>query len=302
MDAVEKAPNNSDRRYIIYVKKGLYQENVQISASKSNLMLLGDGISNTIISGNRSNDGVHWDSTYDTATFAVIGNGFIAKDLTFENTAGPQMNQSVALLSESDHSVFFRCGIMGYQDTLYAHSNLQFYRDCRITGTVDFIFGDGTVVFQNCEIIARKGRPKQKNTITAHGRKELNETTGFSFQFCNISADLDLIASNYSNPTYLGRPWRRYSRTVFMQSYMSSVVSPKGWLEWEGQEDFNKTLFYAEYKNYGLGANLSLRVKWPGFHAINDDAQADIFTVSKFIHGNSWLPSTGVNYTGGLTA
>lgn len=129
-------------------------------------------------------------------------------DITFENTAGSKMVQAVALRSDSDLSVFHRCGIRGYQDSLYAHSNRQFYRDCKISGTVDFIFGDATAVFQNCQILARQASPKQINTITAHGRKYPDESTGFSIQFCNISADSDLLAAAAVN-TYLDSyvPW-----------------------------------------------------------------------------------------------
>ncbi|KAL0374638.1 UNVERIFIED_CONTAM: Pectinesterase/pectinesterase inhibitor PPE8B [Sesamum radiatum] len=217
-----------------------------------------------------------------------------SRDIAFENTAGPEKHQAVAFRSDSDLSVLYRCAFRGYQDTLYAHAMRQFYRECKITGTVDFMFGDATVVFQNCDILARKGLPNQKNTITAQGRKEQTERTGFSIQFCNISAE-----SDNSNPTYLGRPWKLYSRTVIMQSYISNAIRPEGWLEWNGNFALN-SLFYAEYMNYGPGAGLGGRVKWPGYHVLNDSAQATEFTVAEFIVGNKWLPATGVRYTAGL--
>ncbi|PSS02070.1 Pectinesterase [Actinidia chinensis var. chinensis] len=298
MDAISAAPDyNNAHRFVIYVKKGVYNEYVEISKKKWNLLMIGDGMDVTVISGNRSFiDG--W-TTYRSATFAVKGQGFIARDMTFQNTAGPQKHQAVAFRSDSDLSVLFRCAIRGYQDTLYAHSMRQFYRECHITGTVDFIFGDGSAIFQKCQILARKGLPNQKNTITAQGRKSPNEPTGFSIQFSNISAEPDVLASLNSTLTYLGRPWKLCSRTVFMQSYMSNAIRPEGWLEWN--RDFAlDTLFYGEYMNYGPGAGLGSRVKWPGFHAINDSAQANNFTVSQFILGNSWLPSTGVKYIAGL--
>lgn len=239
--------------------------------------------------------------SYETTLLhtAVKGQGFIARDMTFENTAGPQKHQAVAFRSDSDLSALFRCAIRGYQDTLYAHSLRQFYRECQITGTVDFIFGDGKVVFQNCQILARKGLPNQKNTITAQGRKDPTEATGFSIQFCNISGEPDLLASLNSTSTYLGRPWKLYSRTVFMQSNMSNAIRPEGWLEWNGDFALD-TLFYGEYMNYGPGAGIGNRVKWPGFRALNDSAQVSNFTVAQFIVGNLWLPSTGVKYTAGL--
>lgn len=226
------------------------------------------------------------------------GRGFIARDITFENTAGPQKHQAVAYRSDSDLSVVYRCGIRGYQDSLYAHSMRQFYRECIITGTVDFIFGDSTSVFQSCRILTRKGLPNQKNTITAHGRKDIGEPTGFSIQFSNITAEPE--AFNNSTENYLGRPWKLYSRTVIMQSYISNAIKPKGWLEWNGDFALG-TLYYGEYMNFGPGAAFGARVNWTGFHAINDSAVANNFTVSQFILGNSWLPSTGVKYTAGLT-
>ncbi|XP_028787025.1 pectinesterase/pectinesterase inhibitor PPE8B [Neltuma alba] len=297
MDAVLAAPDYSMKRYVIYVKRGLYTENVEIKKKKWNLMMIGDGMDATIISGNRSFvDG--W-TTFRTATFAVSGRGFIARDIAFQNTAGPEKHQAVALRSDSDLSVYYRCGIYGYQDSLYTHTMRQFYRECKITGTVDFIFGDATAVFQNCQLLAKKGLASQKNTITAQGRKDPNEPSGFSFQFCNVSADWDLLPSVNSTQTYLGRPWKTYSRTVFMQSYMSEALRPEGWLEWNGDFALD-TLFYAEFQNYGAGAALEKRVKWGGYRALNDSRQASNFTVAQFIEGNLWLPSTGVTYTAGL--
>lgn len=230
---------------------------------------------------------------------AVSGRGFIARDLTFENTAGAAKHQAVALRSDSDLSVFFRCEFKGYQDTLYTHTMRQFYRDCRISGTVDFIFGDATAVFQNCQILAKKSLQNQKNTITAHGRKDPNQPTGYSIQFCNISADIDLLPYANSTYTYLGRPWKNFSRTVFMQSYMSNAIRPEGWLEWNGDQ-YLETLYYGEYSNHGPGAGIGNRVRWPGYHIFNTSYQASNFTVAQFIEGNLWLPSTGVKYTAGL--
>ncbi|KAB5552448.1 hypothetical protein DKX38_009759 [Salix brachista] len=297
MDAVTAAPDYSMHRHIIYIKKGVYNEYVDIKKKKWNLMMVGEGMGATIITGNRNFiDG--W-TTFRSATFAVSGRGFIARDITFENTAGPSKHQAVALRSDSDLSVLFRCEIKGYQDSLYTHTMRQFYRECRVSGTVDFIFGDATAVFQNCQILARKGLPNQKNTITAHGRKDPSQPTGYSIQFCNISADIDLLPYVNSTYTYLGRPWKNFSRTIIMQSHMSNAISPEGWLEWNGNV-YLDTLYYGEYINYGPGAGLGRRVKWPGYHLMNDSTQASNFTVANFIEGNLWLPSTGVRYTAGF--
>ncbi|KAK7354545.1 hypothetical protein VNO80_20010 [Phaseolus coccineus] len=297
MDAVNAAPEYSMRHFVIHIKKGLYTEKVEIKKNKWNLVMIGEGMDATVISGNLSR--TENLTTFRTATFAVNGRGFIATDISFKNTAGPERNQAVALRSDSDLSVFHRCGIFGYQDSLYAHSLRQFYRECKISGTVDFIFGHASAVFQNCTILVKKGLPGQKNTITAQGETCPSQSSGFSIQFSNISADYDLLPSVNSTSTYLGRPWKKYSRAVFMQSYMSEVLRPEGWLEWNGSL-YLDTLYFGEYKNYGPGARVDKRVKWAGYHVINDSSQAYNFTVANLILGDLWLPSTGVTYTPGF--
>lgn len=222
---------------------------------------------------------------------AVSGKGFIARDMTFRNTAGPENHQAVALRVDSDQSAFFRCSMEGHQDTLYAHSLRQFYRECDIYGTIDFIFGNGAAVLQNCKIYTRVPLPLQKVTIAAQGRKNPHQSTGFSIQDSYVLA---------TQPTYLGRPWKQYSRTVYMNTYLGGLVQPRGWLEWYGDFALG-TLWYGEYRNYGPGAGLSGRVKWPGFHIIRDAATANFFTVGRFIDGMKWLPGTGVKFTRGLT-
>ncbi|XP_058077348.1 putative pectinesterase/pectinesterase inhibitor 22 [Magnolia sinica] len=289
MEAVNHAPDHSRRRYVIYVKKGVYRENVEMKKKKMNIMLVGDGMGATVVTGSR-NFMQGW-TTFRTATFAVSGPGFIARDITFSNTAGPENHQAVALRVDSDKSAFFRCSIEGHQDTLYAHSLRQFYRECNIYGTIDFIFGNGAAVLQDCKIFTRKPLPYQKTTITAQGRKNPNQSTGFSIQNSYVYA---------SYPTYLGRPWKQYSRTVFMQTYLNYQVRPEGWLEWAGNFALN-TLYYGEYMNYGPGSGLGRRVRWPGYHIIRDASLASFFTVGRFIDGRSWLPATGISFTVGLT-
>ncbi|TVU05671.1 hypothetical protein EJB05_48843, partial [Eragrostis curvula] len=318
--AVEAAPAESAARYVIYVKKGVYKETVDVKKKKWNIMLVGDGTGATVITGHRNYvDGY---TTYRSATVGecealfvlsrvsaspVSGKGFIARDVTFANTAGPSKHQAVALRCDSDLSVFYRCAFEGYQDTLYAHSLRQFYRDCVVSGTVDFVFGNAAAVFQNCTLLARLPLPEQKNSVTAQGRLDANMTTGFAFQFCNVSADADLLQATGNRTaatqtqTYLGRPWKEYSRVVFMQSYIGGVVRPEGWLAWDGDFALD-TLYYGEYMNTGPGAGVSGRVGWPGFHVMTSPAEAGNFTVAQLIEGNMWLPTTGVKFTAGLSS
>ncbi|KAK4752305.1 hypothetical protein SAY87_021103 [Trapa incisa] len=292
--AVPKRPGNS--RYIIYIKAGTYDEHVEIGSKLKNIMFVGDGIGQTIITGNRSNGGGY--TTYNSATVAAVGDGFIARDITFQNTAGAVNHQAVALRSGSDLSVFYRCSFEGYQDTLYAHSDRQFYRECDIYGTVDFIFGNAAVVFQNCNIYARYP-PNKVNTVTAQGRTDPNQNTGISIHDCNITAAPDLAPVQDSVKTYLGRPWKLYSRTVVMETYLDSLINAAGWLEWSGTFALD-TLYYGEYMNTGPGSATDNRVTWAGYHVMNSSADASNFTVGSFIAGDSWLPATGVPYTSGL--
>ncbi|XP_078429528.1 pectinesterase/pectinesterase inhibitor PPE8B-like [Wolffia australiana] len=297
-EAVAVAPERSERRFVIYVKAGVYNENVEIGRTKWNIVLVGDGMGVTVISGSRNFvDG--W-TTFSSATLAVSGKGFIMRDMTVENTSGPEKHQAVALRSDSDLSVFFRVEFLGNQDTLYAHSLRQFYRECTIKGTVDFIFGNAAAVFQACQIVALRPLPFQKNAITAQSRSFPDQTTGFSIHACNLTVESgSALSSPPLPPTYLGRPWKEYSTTVVMESFIGEGVRKEGWLPWAGDFALN-TLFYGEFLNYGPGANVSGRVTWPGFHVISRPEVARNFTVGRFIDGDAWLPGIGVRYTAGL--
>ncbi|KAG1369874.1 Pectinesterase [Cocos nucifera] len=256
-EAVDEASKGSGiKRFVIHVKKGVYKENVDVGMR--NLMLVGDGIGKTVITGSRSAGG--GSTTYNSATFAVTGERFIARGITFQNTAGPAKHQAVALRSNSDLSVFYQCSFEGYQDTLY-----------------------------NCNIYVRRPMSQQKNTITAQGGTDPNQNTGISIQSCGVTAAKDFRPVQSSIQTFLGRPWKEYSRTVYMEIYMDGLISPAGWLEWSG--DFAlETLFYGEFRNTGTGS------KWGGYHVITDPSTALEFTARNLIAGEMWLPSTGLPF------
>lgn len=156
--------------------------------------------------------------------------------------------QAVAVRVESDKSAFLRCSFEGYQDTVYAHTERQFYKNCTFKGTIDYIFGNAAAVFQNCAFLMRKPLAGQFNTVTAQGRTLPEQNTGFSFQNCFFDAASDLKwALNNSQPfqSYLGRPWKLYSRTVILKSDITGVINPAGWAPWNGTFALN-TLFYGE--------------------------------------------------------
>ncbi|KAG0478536.1 hypothetical protein HPP92_013255 [Vanilla planifolia] len=279
-DAVASAPNNSaagDGYYLIFVTTGLYQEYVSIPKNKKFIMMIGDGINQTVVTGNRSVvDG--W-TTFNSATFAVVGEGFVAMNMTFRNTAGAAKHQAVAVRNGADLSTFYLCSFEGFQDTLYTHSMRQFYRECDVYGTVDYIFGNALVVFQNCNIYSRLPMRGQQNTVTAQGRTDPNQNTGTSIQGSNFLAAADLAADSGGTQTFLGRPWKMYSRTVVMQSFLDGLINPAGWLPWDG--DFAlATLYYAEYNNTGPGSGTGDRVTWPGYHVLSNATDALNFTIS----------------------
>ncbi|KAG8381469.1 hypothetical protein BUALT_Bualt06G0125100 [Buddleja alternifolia] len=177
----------------------------------------------------------------------VFGQGFIARDMGFKNTAGPAKHQAVALMSTADHSVFYRCTMDAYQDTLYPHSNRQFYRECNVYGTVDFIFGNSAVVFQNCYILPKKPMQGQQNTITAQGKVDPNQNTGISIQNCTIRPAENLVGVN----NFLGRPGRILDHCSVPQCD-GPFHRPEG-LATVGRHIGPDTIFYAEFQNSGLG-------------------------------------------------
>lgn len=292
-EAVKAAPDNGERRFVIYIKEGVYEERVRIPLKKRNVVFLGDGMGKTVITGS-GNVGLQGMTTYNSATVGVAGDGFVAKDLTIQNTAGANAHQAVAFRSDSDLSVIENCEFIGNQDTLYAHSLRQFYKSCRIIGNVDFIFGNSAAVFQDCEILVRprQARPEkgESNAIAAHGRTDPAQSTGFVFQNCMVNGTEEYMKLYYSKPkvhrNYLGRPWKEYSRTVFIHSYLEALITPQGWMPWTATGDFAlKTLYYGEFENSGPGSNLTQRVPWsnqvPAEHVLS-------YSVQSFIQGNDW--------------
>ncbi|XP_068659388.1 pectinesterase 1 [Aristolochia californica] len=287
--AVEAVPRKSKSRFVIHIKAGTYKENVIVDKTKWNVVMMGDGQETTIISGSLNK--VDGTPTFDSGTVIAAGKGFMARDISFVNNAGPAKHQAVAFRSSSDQSVFYRCTFDAFQDTLYVHSHRQFYRDCTIRGTVDFIFGNAAVVFQSCLIQPKEPGESQKNTITAQGKVDANQNTGISIQGCTLSPYEKVTA-----PTYLGRPWKDYSTTLIMQSTIDSVVDHSGWLSWMENTLPPDTINYAEYSNQGPGSGVESRVKWAGYKPAISKEEARKFTVDPFIQGSDWLPNYGVVY------
>jgi pectinesterase len=247
--------------------------------------MLGDGINKTIITGNRSATDPSM-TTYQSATFGVTGKGFIAKGITFQNTAGAIAHQAVALRVSGDQSAFWQCSFDGFQDTLYTHALRQFYFGCTIYGTVDFVFGNAAAVLQNCTLLARPNLQGQENVYTAQGRTDPGQNTGFVLADCIIGGTPDLLPQSQLFPTFLGRPWKLYSLTVYINSTISGIVNPSGWLPWSGNFALD-TLYFAEYESQGPGANPQARVNWST--QITDPSELAKFSVNNFLNAQEWL-------------
>ncbi|MBD0289059.1 MAG: pectin esterase [Flavisolibacter sp.] len=259
-EAVNAVRDLSQQQVTIHIKKGIYREKLVIPSWKTNISLVGENKENTIITnddysgknypGGKDAFGKDKFTTYTSYTVLVQGNDFRAENLTIENSAG-RVGQAVALHAEGDRCIINNCRLLGNQDTLYVatESSRQYYKDCDIEGTTDFIFGEATVVFQNCII-----KSLINSYITAASTRP-NQKYGFVFFDCK------LIADTAAKRVFLGRPWRPYAKTVFINTEMGDHIVKEGWDNWRNPEN-EKTAFYAEYKSYGPGANAEERVKW----------------------------------------
>ncbi|KAK1385623.1 Pectinesterase [Heracleum sosnowskyi] len=291
-EAIKMIPIDNHNMFIVYIKAGEYKEIVRLEKFLSNVMLVGDGPKKTKITGDRSQKkGFH---TLDSATVGICGFNIIAKGITFENTAAADEGPAVALHVAADKSIFYNCRFDGNQDTLYTHDYRQFYRECTISGTIDFIFGDSVVVLQSCKIIARKPALGQENMIVAQGREFVDDITGIVIQNCTITAEAQVLADPKIQ-TYLGRPWKTFSKMVIIDSFIESFVNPLGWQIWEEKKPNNMTAYIVEYGNKGPGADVSKRVKWPSVKTITP-AEANNYCPTVFLKGDDWIPSTGIPY------
>eukprot|EP00897_Mesotaenium_endlicherianum_P001806 jgi/Mesen1/1653/ME000135S00639 len=229
----------------------------------------------------------------------VSKSNFVAMGIKFENTAGPTGEQAVALRATSDLTAFYECSFDGFQDTLYAHTMRQYYRECAILGTVDFIFGNAAALFDRCSMVLRKSKNNAQAIVTAHSRMDPGQSSGFVIRNSSL---LSAEGGGGALAGYLGRPWRAFARVVYISCHMGSVMKPDGWISWNGNT-YNSTMFFAEFNSSGPGARLP-RVSWalPGELPPADVPNYLPFDEGPFLPGNysvdgaTWFSSTHVPF------
>ncbi|KAK9735483.1 hypothetical protein RND81_04G208400 [Saponaria officinalis] len=296
-EALGEIPKYGNESFIIYIKEGVYNEYLVVYKWMTHVVFVGDGPTKTRITNNKNFvDGV---KTFKTATLSVLGDFFMAKDIGVENSAGAIKHQAVALRVQSDQSIFYNCHMDGYQDTLYTHTYRQFYRDCRVTGTIDFIFGDAAAFFQNCTFVVRKPLDNQRCIVTAQGRMERHQPTGIIIHKCRFESDPEYYPVRKTNTAYLARPWKEYSKTIIMESYIDDLIAPEGWLPWEGTFGL-ETCYYGEYNNEGPGSDMSNRVKWRGIKTIVP-SRAEKSMPPHFYENDDWIRASGIPYDPSLS-
>ena len=276
-DAIDAVPPLRKKRTRIFIKNGIYKEKLVLPPTAAEVTFVGENVEKTILTfddfASRQNRFGEEMGTSSSSSFFIFGDGFEARNITFENSAGP-VGQAVAVRVDGDRVKFENCRFLGNQDTLYPHgkNSRQYYKHCYIEGTVDFIFGWSTAVFDSCRIFC-----KAPGYVTAASTEEQTKV-GFVFLYCSISGNTP------DHSVYLGRPWRPYAKTVFIGCELGSVIRPEGWHNWDKVEN-EQTAYFAEYQNLGPGALPGSRVKWS--HLLTKE-EAEKYTLSALF--GDWNP------------
>jgi len=261
-EAFNAVPDFRKNTTTIFVKNGIYKEKLILAGSKTNVRLIGEEVMKTTFTYDdyalKKNKFGEEIGTTGSSSFYSFADGFTAEHITFENSSG-SVGQAVAVRVDGDMIKFIDCRFLGFQDTLYPHAekSRQYYKDCYIEGTVDYIFGWSTAVFDHCTIFTKK------NGMYVTAASTLQEIPyGFVFLNCKITGDAP------DSSIYLGRPWRPFAKTVFINCSLDKLIKAEGWHNWN-KPDAEKTSFYAEYKSVGEGANNKARVPWS--HQLTDE-------------------------------
>jgi len=298
--AIDSVSENSNNYTDIFIKNGIYLEKIFID--KPYIKLIGEDKEKTIITYNDHAFKTYPDGrkylTFNSYSFFIGQDNFIAENLTFENSSGSIYGegQAIAVYSDGDKILFKNCKFLGNQDTLFSgplpptpiipgsfsgprenhprRNTFQYYENCFIKGDIDFIFGSATAVFNNCELFSINKGTKYDGFITAASTPE-NKKFGFVFINCRLLSDSDYPS------VYLGRPWRKYAKVVFINSFMGAHIKPEGWDNWQNPEN-EKSVFFAEYNSAGPGGKPDKRVKWA---KILTDDEAKKYDIKNLLKG-----------------
>ncbi len=281
-EAVEVCRAFMEYHKVIYVKKGVYKEKVVIPSWLTNIEICGEDPTTTVITYDDhanikyalTGKGM---GTFRTYTVKVQGNYITFKNITIENNAA-RLGQAVALHTEGDHLLFVNCRFLGNQDTVYTgvgHTRLYF-KDCYIEGTTDFIFGPSTAWFEGCTIYSKI------NSYVTAASTPADADYGYVFNHCKLTAAPGV------DKVFLGRPWRPYAYTLFMNCELGAHIQPAGWYNW-GNRGNEKTARYLEYDNHGKGAATAERVAWS--HQLTKKEAAKVTLDNVFKLDNSWIPA-----------
>lgn len=253
--AFNAIPFNNKKPVTLFLKNGIYQEKLHLDSSKNYVTLIGEDKFKTIITysdhSGKINSNGDTINTYTSQTVLIRADNFTAEYITFENNAGFTAGQAVAVQVFGDKARFRNCRFLGFQDVLFTSNSKshQYYEHCYIEGTTDFIFGSSTAWFQQCHIHSKKN-----SHVTAASTPKENEY-GYIFNDCILTSDTAL------RKVSLGRPWRPYAYVIYMNTYIGKHIMPQGWDNWKNTNN-EKTARFAEYNNYGPGANTNSRFGW----------------------------------------
>lgn len=281
-DAIEVCRAFMEYHKVIFVKKGTYKEKLILPSWLTNIEICGEDRDNTIITyDDHANVFIPGTDrkmgTFRTYTVRVDGNDITFRNITIENNAA-RLGQAVALHTQGDRLAFVNCRILGNQDTVYTGgiNTRLYFKDCHIEGTTDFIFGPSTAWFENCTILSRTD-----SYITAASTPQDVEY-GYVFNRCKI------VAAEGVSKVYLGRPWRPYAHTLFMNCQLGKHILPVGWHNWSNTQN-EKTTRYCEYDNHGEGAATKERAAWTRQLTKKEAAKVTLDNVFK--QNGGWIPN-----------
>lgn len=281
-DAIEVCRAFMEYHKVIFVKKGTYKEKLIVPSWLTNIEICGEDRDNTIITyDDHANVFIPGTDrkmgTFRTYTVRVDGNDITFRNITIENNAA-RLGQAVALHTQGDRLTFVNCRILGNQDTVYTGgiNTRLYFKDCHIEGTTDFIFGPSTAWFENCTILSRTD-----SYITAASTPQDVEY-GYVFNRCKI------VAAEGVSKVYLGRPWRPYAHTLFMNCQLGKHILPVGWHNWSNTQN-ETTARYCEYDNHGEGAATKERAAWTRQLTKKETAKVTLENV--FRQNGGWIPN-----------